>query len=90
MKKPVVKPRQRPVARPIITISGEQLALLLENMPEQYRGLVREAVENKTPLSAHTLPAVKRYSVLRAFKKAREAIALPEIIFHDLTRATIA
>ncbi|NTV70070.1 MAG: hypothetical protein HGA71_08000 [Azonexaceae bacterium] len=90
MKKPLVKPRHRPVARPIITITREQLALLLESMPEQYRGLVRDAVENKTPLSAHALPAAKRYSVLLAFKKARVALALPEIYFHDLTRATVS
>lgn len=90
MNKPSLKPRHQPVARPIITITREQLAVLQESMPEQYRELVRDAVENKTPLSAHKLPSAKRFLALCAFRKAREVATLPEMIFHDLTTCAIA
>jgi hypothetical protein len=80
----------RPVARPIFNINQEQFTQLLEGMPENYRGLVRTAVEAKTPLSASGLSDREHFRVIRAFKKARESASLPELIFHDLTRITIS
>lgn len=83
------KPKTRPVARPIYRISQEQLDSLLEGMPKIYRGLVRNAVETKTPLSASGLSDRERIRVIWAFKKARESASLPQLIFHDLTRITL-
>lgn len=83
------KPKTRHVARPIFRITQEQLDNLLEGMPEIYRGLVRNAVETKTPLSASGLSDRERIRVIWAFKKARESASLPQLIFHDLTRISI-
>lgn len=49
------KLRIRPVPRPIFSITQEQLKNLFAVMPEIYRGLVRNAVEAKTPLSTSGL-----------------------------------
>lgn len=59
-------------------------------MPEKYRGLVRAAVGDRTPLSASGLSDAERQMVIHAFKKAREMASLPGLIFHDLTRASIS
>jgi hypothetical protein len=83
------KPRIRPVPRPIFSISREQFTHLLEGMPEKYRGLVRNAVEAKAPLSSNGLSDRERVSVLYAFKRARESASLSQLIFHDLTRINI-
>lgn len=76
--------------RPIFRITQEQLNKLLDGMPEIYRGLVRNAVETKTPLSASGLSDRERIRVICAFKKTRESASLPQLIFHDLTRITIS
>ena len=81
--------RRRPTARPNPKIPKEQFERLLECMPEKYRGLVRAAVGDRTPLSASGLSDKERLMVLHAFKKAREMAPMPGLIFHDLTRAYI-
>jgi hypothetical protein len=83
------KPRIRPVPRPVFSISREQLTNLLEGMPEKYRGLVRNAVEAKAPLSSSGLSERERIRVICAFKRARESASLPQLIFHDLTCISI-
>ncbi len=89
MKKPTQKHPARPAERRRLTLTSDQLSRLMEGMPERYRGFVRIAVEKKTPLSANGLSDVERMKVIGAFKKARDAASLPEMIFHDLTRATV-
>jgi hypothetical protein len=88
MKRPT-KLMNRPVRRPIFSITQEQLTDLLAGMPENYRGLVRNAVETKTPLSASGLSESERIRVICAFKRARQSASLTHLIFHDLTRITI-
>lgn len=86
MKRPT-KLMNRPIRRPISNITQKQLTDLLAGMPVNYRGLVRNAVETKTPLSASGLSELERIRVICAFKKARQSASLPQLIFRDLTRA---